>query len=509
MKFYDFLILENDQIEQKFNSRRLYNIETFAETSVNKSDIIEFMGNNLDSDFSETDLNELKNLIITLNDMKEYLNGKTLRDYKTKDELKSDLETLKTNTFSLNIDEKFVKVVEDQNYVLIYPENFRSYYLFNNYIPASYNSTNTEVNYLERKIHGVTFFLLPKNGYSEFYKITYSFDGRIVVFNSLGQMVSNYSIGPTILKACEDFVNTKFKKYVELFKDSYLLEKYKEINRDLIKQKEKENQDDLRSKDAWFGKEIGKRALVALYYAKEYESEFDDEYELNDIYDLYDYGSGDFSTEPNGEGLTFRVLNEEEAERDAKEYWETYIGDVDLLESFNESFLNRFIDEEEVKEMFWQFYSELIIDDPEVYFDRDELDISSYDQKKIDNLKNEQDSLQEEIDNEEMSDEDIETHRKRIEEIDSEIVDIEENADREASDSQIDEKIDDLWYNEKSDLPNWIKLYGLDLVDFINKEEMVNALVSDETYESVFSSYDGDFDSRYVDGKMYYVYRME
>ncbi len=45
---------------------------------------------------------------------------------------------------------------------------------------------------------------------------------------------------------------------------------------------------------------------------------------------------------------------------------------------------------------------------PLLLFDEDELPISSYDQRKIDNLKNEQDSLQDEIDNLDMSDEDIE-----------------------------------------------------------------------------------------------------
>jgi hypothetical protein len=509
MKFYDFLILENDQFKQKFDSRRYRMIESFAETSINKSDIITFMGNNLNSDFSETDLQELKNLVISLNDVKDLLNGKTLQDYKTKDELKRDLDTLKTNIFNLNIDGKFIKVYEEENYVLIYPENFRSYYMLNNYIPTLYNNTNTEVNYLREKTYGVTLFLLPKNGYSGFYRIKYSFDGTITVLNNLGEPESKYSLGSTILKACKDFVDTKFKKYIELFEDPYLKQQYIRLNNEMIDKKENQGQDVLRSKDAWFGKEIGRRAVVALNYAKEYESEFDDEYELNDIYDLYDYGSGDFSTLPNGGGLTFRVLNEEEAERDAEEYWETYVNDNELLDLFDKSTISRFIDEDRTKQMFWEFHHDLIRDEPKAYFDEDELPISSYDQRKIDNLKNEQDSLQDEIDNLDMSDEDIEKHRERIEEIDSEIVDIETEADREPTDDQIDEKIDDLWYNEKSDLYDWIELQGLDLADFIDKEELVKTLLNENGYDSVFSSYDGSYDSQYVEGKLYYVYRME
>ena len=45
---------------------------------------------------------------------------------KTKDELKRDLDTLKTNIFNVNIDGKFIKVYEEENYVIsqAFPDKF-------------------------------------------------------------------------------------------------------------------------------------------------------------------------------------------------------------------------------------------------------------------------------------------------------------------------------------------------------------------------------------------------
>lgn len=504
MKFYDFLILEENEFKQKFDSRRYRMIESFAETSTNESEIINFMGKNLNPDFSEAELKELKNLIIRFTNMKEFLNQKTLEEYKTKDELKSSLDSLKNNILSLNINEEFRKIYDDGDNVLIYPESFKSYILFNSAFLGDEIYIKDEIAYLIDKMNGVTIFLLSKNKNSILYKIFYQFTKEITIYDPWSQRLRpSQSVQPSILKSCEEFVNDKFKKYINLFNDPYLKKKYIELNNDVIEKKKFQNREELREQNAWFGKEIGRRALVAFKYVTEYYS---DKAKLKDMYDLFiDIHDTDFTVE----GMIFRVYDEEEAEREVKEFYETYVNDTDLIDSFSGHFLENFIDEDSLKQYHWEYYSDMIREDFQSYFDEDELSINSYDQRKIDRLKSEKDSLQDEIDNLDMSDEDIESHRERIEEIDLEIEEIEENAEKEPTDEQVDDKIDELWYHDKSDLYGWIKEHGLDIENFIDKESLINSLVNSQGYGAALSTYDDNYDTYYVESKLYYVFRIE
>jgi hypothetical protein len=274
-----------------------------------------------------------------------------------------------------------------------------------------------------------------------------------------------------------------------------------------IYQKTIQNQDKLRQEDAWFGTVIGNRAKAAFEYSKDYRNAGLEE--LRDIYDLYWDGYAEFSTEPEGKGMVFRVLNQEEADNESQQYWESYVDDVDPTEAFSRSFLNRFLDEEKIKEYFWSLMEDQIKDNLESYFEVEELPINSYDQRKIDRLKSEKDSLQQEIENEEMGDEDIKSHQERIDEIDLEIEEIEENAEREPNSDQIEEKIDEEWYDvSRSSLIDWIEEIGLDLGDFIDTEALIKDLVSDGEYGSSLSTYDGDYNYYNMDGNNYYAFRI-
>ena len=507
MKFYDFLILENEKFKQKFDSRRYRKIESIAERSLEQNDIIEFLGENLDSLYGDEQLFELKDLIVNFKQVKEFLDKKSLKEYGSSEELEQALNNLKKDMLNLNTSADVIKVYEDENYVLVYPENFTSAKLYGGLINNPYSVSKDEIEYLKEKLYGVTFYLIPKNGSEFTYKITYKFGGEFMIFDKGGTRIGINRIDRSILQKCRDFVYEKFKKIVNIFEDDYLKEKYIALNLEGIEQKAKQNQDKLRQEDAWFGTDIGNRAKAAFEYSKGYSNAGFEE--LRDIYDLYWDGYAEFSTEPEGEGVVFRVLNQEEADNESQQYWESYVDDVDPTEAFSRIYLNRFLDEEKIKEYFWSLMEDQIKDDLESYFEVEELPINSYDQRKIDRLKSEKDSLQQEIDNEEMSDEDIKSHQERIDEIDLEIEEIEENAEREPTSDQIEEKIDEEWYDvSRGDLIDWIEEIGLDLGDFLNTEALIKELIRDGEYGSSLSTYDGDYNYYNMDGKDYYAFRI-
>ena len=185
MKFYDFLILENEKFKQKFDSRRYRKIESIAERSLDQNDIIEFLGENLDSLYGDEQLFELKDLIVNFKQVKEFLDKKSLKEYGSSEELKQALNNLKKDMLNLNTSADVIKVYEDENYVLVYPENFTSAKLYGGLINNPYSVSKDEIEYLKEKLYGVTFYLIPKNGSEFTYKITYKFGDEFMIFLSL------------------------------------------------------------------------------------------------------------------------------------------------------------------------------------------------------------------------------------------------------------------------------------------------------------------------------------
>ena len=103
-------------------------------------------------------------------------------------------------------------------------------------------------------------------------------------------------------------------------------------------------------------------------------------------------------------------------------------------------------------------------------------------QKMIDDATENRDSSQEELDNIE--------------------------PDTEPTQDMVDNLVSERVSDALSDPIDFIRNFGLEVKDFVNKDDMAQALVDADGW-GIMNSYDGNYDSMSVNNEKYYVMRVE
>jgi hypothetical protein len=122
---------------------------------------------------------------------------------------------------------------------------------------------------------------------------------------------------------------------------------------------------------------------------------------------------------------TYAVGTAEEAINEAKRYVSDLLDDAGL-EGFNSSFVENYIDFDAWEGYLKEFYEEDVYGNPEVYLDESKRELSFQQEKKINELEAEWESLNEKESETEDEDE-IQEISDRIDEIRDEITEIQEN----------------------------------------------------------------------------------
>ena len=156
------------------------------------------------------------------------------------------------------------------------------------------------------------------------------------------------------------------------------------------------------------------------------------------------------------------------------------------------------IDKERVREYMEEFYRDDITNNPEVYFDDDDYQLTDEQEERKERLEIEIEGLREKLENTENEDEiaDLETE---IGEFQEELDSIE--PDTEPTDDMIDEKVN--YYIRNTDEIDWLKEMGYELNDWVNLKGVATDIVDIDGI-GVLSSYDSSYDEETVttaDGK--------
>jgi hypothetical protein len=210
----------------------------------------------------------------------------------------------------------------------------------------------------------------------------------------------------------------------------------------------------------------------------------------------------------------------------ALEYAENMIDDV-RLDSFNESFLSNNIDTDYLKSYVEEFYESDIWENPDVYFNDDDYELTREQEERKENLENYIEELDGYIERmeEQQSDledeiEDADEYSQRHDEIQKMIDDATENRDssqeeldniepdKEPTQDMVDNLVSDRVNDALSDPIDFIRNFGLEVKDFVNEKDLAQALVDDDGW-GIMNSYDGNYDSMSVNNETYYVMRVE
>jgi hypothetical protein len=204
----------------------------------------------------------------------------------------------------------------------------------------------------------------------------------------------------------------------------------------------------------------------------------------------------------------------------AQQYARNYIDDVGV-EGFNQSFIEDYIDTEDVVYYFKDFYENDIRDNPESYFSEEDFKLSDEQEERIGTLETyilELEDLRVTIESEkdecESEEGDCDEFDEKLEEIDNNIEKAQDEIDNiepenEPSEEMIDDKLEDLLSEVRYDPVDKLKEWGMDISDYVDKDALADGLVNSDGY-GIMATYDGGYDTvRLEEYGTFYILRMD
>jgi hypothetical protein len=261
-----------------------------------------------------------------------------------------------------------------------------------------------------------------------------------------------------------------------------------------------------------------------LTQIEELEDELDDYDSYIDVYNIIPAGTFYDTTEfevinADLDNRRFAVGDEDEMQSSAYDAVESLIDDIGY-EGFNSGFAKEHIDTEAVISYAEEVYDDDVRNNPDVYFDDSERELSNKQEEKIEILKMRISQTQELIsnledtkdgeneENDEIVDEKVEELEDLIVEYDDEIQEIEDSPEGDFPQDMIDEKVEELVKDVKYDPESFMSEFGLEWEEYIDKDEFIQGVIDTDGY-GIVNGYDGNYDEIRVNDTLFYVMRID
>jgi hypothetical protein len=187
-------------------------------------------------------------------------------------------------------------------------------------------------------------------------------------------------------------------------------------------------------------------------------------------------------------------------------------------DGFNQSFVMQHFDDDSFRMYLREFFEEDVYNNPEIYFDDSDKELSRSQEARIFELKEIIANLESEKESLDDEDEDYESEYERLNDeitiLQEEIQEIEDDPDGEYDsdklESMVSERISEYGYDAKDFYENY--LGGGDFTQwcvdngFINDDEFAQAVVDTDGYGTTLNTYDGSEESIRFDGETYYIF---
>lgn len=231
----------------------------------------------------------------------------------------------------------------------------------------------------------------------------------------------------------------------------------------------------------------------------------------SDVYVLYPagehYGLQIFEN-LNSRDEEYTVGTEDEMDDAVLTYAKSYINDAGI-QRFRQSFLEDYIDTDELVKYFEDWWRDDIYENPEVYFSEDDFELSPEQERRISEIESEiedYENQQSELDSDrEDYDELYDDFQEKIDELESEKGEI--VPDTEPTDEMIENVLEDRLDDVKRNPTYYIKEYGMGIENFIDKDELAKGIVNADGY-GIMNSYNSDYDTVNILGETYYIMRI-
>ena len=216
-------------------------------------------------------------------------------------------------------------------------------------------------------------------------------------------------------------------------------------------------------------------------------------------------------------GREYAVGTEREMETSAYDRVDNLIDDIGY-EGFSKGFAEDYIDTEEVVEYARQFYEDDVRESPESYLNEEDRMLSDEQSDEITTLKtriteleSRVERLESQLDGGEDDDDiqyDIDELNEKIEEYNERITEIEETPEGDFPEELIDDVVEDRLSDVRRNPEDFIKEWGLDMDNFINKRDFIQGVIDADGYGNTLNGYDGDAEEIKVQDEWFYVMRI-
>jgi hypothetical protein len=221
----------------------------------------------------------------------------------------------------------------------------------------------------------------------------------------------------------------------------------------------------------------------------------------------------------NLEGREYAAGLESDAEQAAYEYAKETIDEVGI-QSFNRSFWEEYLDEEGILDYFRDFYENDVRENPEIFFDEDDFELTTEQEERKEELENyieDMENLKSELEDEQIGLEDSDSEEyydldEKIKEIESNIETAQNELDliepdTEPTEEMIERKVDDILDDVKYDLKGKLDEFGMDVGEWVDKDALAQGWVDSDGY-GIMNSYDSSYETVRINGESYIVMRL-
>jgi len=225
------------------------------------------------------------------------------------------------------------------------------------------------------------------------------------------------------------------------------------------------------------------------------------------------------------EGQEFTVGDEYEMDKAALEYAENYLDEVGI-EGLRDHFVEDHLDTDAIEQYFRDFYDDDIRNNLEVYFDESELPNTEEQEErkqeleeyiaKAEGVVKKFEQKQEDLNN---KIEDPDEYTKRYDEIQSKIDIIQNHIDNsqeeidnmestgQITEDMIEEKVEEMVSDKMNDPKYSLSEFGMDISEYVDMDSLAKGLAASDGYQ-ILASYDGTYDTEYINNEHYYIMRV-
>ena len=526
----DFLRMFRD----KFSDEQLKKVFTLSRQLAPNQKFLTFLGKVIPTENFDENLSKAEKVVEKFIKYQQALQQKDINQFKTLDEIITAINNHenKVRRTVKSVDGADV-VYEDDRFTVVTPQTHKAscyYGAGTKWCTASMNGSSHFDNY---NVDGKLFYILDKKAKSndKYYKVALlqKYDGDKTFYDAPDKSFKDGWILGTpeydeIQNAIDKYINTNYQREINIFKDKEAARLERERLRRVAERRRiaqlRADADERKEEDSWnLENEPDQQALEANAVFEVMVDEYGVsvlEEEGESIYDLIpsQYNHYDLPTfewvGDDDTGITFAVGTWDEVWQAAKEYMEG-LWDDQGADGWSSSFIESHIDEQEVRDYFYDMFEDDVNNNYESYFDTDELPLSDEQESQVAKLKEEAEELDEITRNVDdvYNEDEVELAEDRWNEIDDEITYIESDPEGEPTEEQIEDmvnsRVNDVMYDMMASMTD----YGLDISDYVDKDALFESAIDSDGVGNSLSSYDGVDNEVMIGDTWFHVFRTE